>query len=57
MQNPLPIMFDKVDGVIRDYGGTKYLVLIGPENYDDIFIGYLLIIVQKSRLIQMMICP
>ena len=23
VQNPLPIMFDKVDGVIRDYGRTK----------------------------------
>ena len=33
---PLRIIFDKVDGFIRDYGGTKYLVLFGPEKYDAI---------------------
>ena len=33
---PLRIIFDKVDGFIRDYGGTKYLVLSGPEKYDAI---------------------
>ena len=31
------IMFHKVDGFIRDYDGTKYLVLIAPEKYDPIF--------------------
>ena len=34
---PLRIMFDKVDRFIRDYGGTRYLVIFGPENYDAIF--------------------
>ena len=27
-------MFEKVDGLIRDYDGTKYLILFGPEKYD-----------------------
>ena len=34
---PLRIILDKVDGFIRDYDGTKYLVLFGPEKYDVIF--------------------
>ena len=34
---PLCIMFDKVNGLIRDYDGTKYLVFFGPEKYDTIF--------------------
>ena len=29
---PLSIRFDKVDGFIRTYDGTRYLVLFGPEN-------------------------
>ena len=32
----LRITFDKVDRLIRDYDGTKYLVLFGPEKYDAI---------------------
>ena len=34
---PLRIMFDKVDGIVRDYNGTKYLVLFGPQKYYAIF--------------------
>ena len=34
---PLRIMFDKVNGFIRDYDGTKCLVLFAPEKYDAIF--------------------
>ena len=30
---PLLIRFDKVDGFIRVYGGTRYLVLFGDEKY------------------------
>ena len=30
----LRIMFEKVDGLIRDYDGTKYLRLFGLEKYD-----------------------
>ena len=34
---PLRIRFDKVDGFVRDYDGTRYLVLFGPEKYDAIY--------------------
>ena len=30
-------MFDKVDGFIRDYNETEYLILFGPKKYDAIF--------------------
>ena len=30
---PLRIRFDKTDGFIRIYDGTRYLVLFGPEKY------------------------
>ena len=29
-------MFDKVDGFIRVYDGSRHLVLLGPEKYDAI---------------------
>ena len=31
---PLRIRFDKIDGFIKIYDGTRYLVLFGPERYD-----------------------
>ena len=31
---PLHIRFDKVDGFIRTYDGTRYLVLFDTEKYD-----------------------
>ena len=31
------IRFDKIDGLIRIYDGTNYLVLLGPEKYDAIY--------------------
>ena len=31
---PLRIRFDKVDGFVRVYNRTRYLVLFGPEKYD-----------------------
>ena len=34
---PLWIRFDKIDGFIRIYDGSKYLVLLGPEIYDAIY--------------------
>ena len=34
---PLHIMYDKVEGFIRAYDGTRYLVLFGSEKYDFIF--------------------
>ena len=59
---PLRIMFDKIDGFIRVFDGTRYLVLFGGRNYCFIYsrIRYLigvkngityviLIIMQKSK--------
>ena len=41
---PLHIRFDKIDGFIRIYEGTRYLTLVGSEKYDAIYnrIRYLL---------------
>ena len=33
---PLCIRFDKIDGFIRIYDGTRYLILFGSEKYDAI---------------------
>ena len=35
--NPFGIRFDKIDGYIRVYNGTKYLVLFGNKKYDSIY--------------------
>ena len=66
---PLRIKLNKVDGFIRVYDGPRYLVLVGSEKYDFIYnrIRYLigvksgityafLIIMQKSKLIHMILC-
>ena len=34
---PLRIRFDKIDGFIRVYDGTRYIVLFGSEKYDFIY--------------------
>ena len=34
---PLRIRFDKIDGFIRIYDGTRYLTLFGSEKYDAIY--------------------
>ena len=34
---PLRIRVDKIDGFIKIYDGTRYLVLFGPERYDAIY--------------------
>ena len=36
-QKHLYIRFDKIDGFIRIYDGTRYLVLFGPGKYDAIY--------------------
>ena len=36
---PLRIRFDKVDGFIKDYNGTRYIVLFGLEKCDVIYNG------------------
>ena len=42
------IRFDKIDGFIRVYDGTKYLVLFGPEKYDAIYNRIRYLINQRS---------
>ena len=34
---PLRIKLDKIDGFIRVYDGTRYLVLFGSEKHDFIY--------------------
>ena len=34
---PLHIRFDKIDGFIRFYDGSRYLTLFGSEKYDAIY--------------------
>ena len=34
---PLHIIFNKIDGFIRVYDGTRYLVLFGKEKYDFLY--------------------
>ena len=34
---PLRIKFDKIDGFIRIYHATIYLIFFGPEKYDAIY--------------------
>ena len=34
---PLHVRFDKIDGFIKSYDGTRYLVLFGGEKYDFIY--------------------
>ena len=62
---PLTIRFDKVDGFIRVYDGTRYLTSFGSEKYDAIYntIRYLIALksgityfFEKSKLIQRVIC-
>ena len=45
---PLNIRFDKVDGFIIVYDGTRYLVLFRPEKYDLIYNKIRYVIRQKS---------
>ena len=42
-------MFHKIDGFIRVYDGSRYLVLFALEEYDDIInrIRYLILLVKK----------
>ena len=51
------IRFDRVDGFIRYYDGTKYLVLFGFETYNAINdkISFLMIM-PRSKIIQMVNC-
>ena len=44
----LRIRLDKVDGFIKVYDGTRYLVLFGPEKYDAIYNKIRYFVSQKS---------
>ena len=44
------IRFDKIDGFVRNYDGTRYLVLLGPEKYDTIYNIIKYLISLKSRI-------
>ena len=46
---PLRFRFDKVDGFIRVYDGTRYLVLFGSKKYDVIDNRIRYLISQKSN--------
>ena len=43
--NPVRIRFDKVDGFITAYDGTRYLVSFASEKYDAIYLDNLLDVV------------
>ena len=65
---PLRVRFDKIDGFIRVYDGSTYLVLFGPEKYDAIYgrirnligkkscIMFFLKTKPKSKLILLVLC-
>ena len=42
------IRFDKTDGFIRIYNGTRYLTLFGSEKYDNIYSRIRYLTSQKS---------
>ena len=48
---PLRVRFDKVDGFIRVYDGTRYFVLFGSEKYDFIYNRTRYVIGVKSGII------
>ena len=64
---PSRIRFDKIDGFIRVYDGTRYLVLLETEKYNFIYnriryltevksgITYVWIIMQESTLIHIIL--
>ena len=45
---PLPIRFNKIDGLIRVFDGTRYLVLFGTEKFDFIWNRFRYLIGIKS---------
>ena len=45
---PVRVRFDKANGLVRVYNGTRYLVLFGSEKYDAIYNSIRYFISQKS---------
>ena len=48
---PLRIRFDKIDGLIKIYIGTRYLVFFDPEKYDAIYDRIRCLISEKSDIV------
>ena len=48
---PLRIRFNEVDRNIRDYDGTRYIVLFRPEKYDVIYNKIRYLVSHKSDII------
>ena len=44
----LRISFNKIDGFIKIYDGTRYMVLFGPERYDEIY-NWIKYIIREKR--------
>ena len=49
-KKPLRIRFNNVDGFIKIYDGTRYLVLFGPERYDPTYNWIKYVISEKSSI-------
>ena len=48
--NPLHLIFNKIDGLIRVFNGSRYLVLLGPGKYDVICNRFRYLVGLKSGL-------
>ena len=46
--NSSRIKYDKIDGFIKIYDGSRYLILFGPKRYDAIYDGTKYLISGKS---------
>ena len=53
VSKPLRIRFDKIDGIIRIYDGTRYLTLFGTKKYDAFYdrIRYLMSLFRRHFLV------
>ena len=45
---PLHVSFDKMDGFIKIYDGTRYLVSFGPERYNGVYDRIRYLTIEKS---------
>ena len=47
---PLHIRLDRIDGLLKIYDGTRYLVLFGSERYDAIYNNIRCLIREKNSI-------
>ena len=52
---PMRIRFVQVNGFVKGYDGTRYLILFGPEKYQTIYNGIRYLLSQKKVLLHMFI--